>query len=124
MNNFKFRVWDKKNNKYLTDQSAITNDGLLIKETYYIDKFQVLNSDDYEIEYCTGYKDVDGKYLYVNDFVEFKLGLKMVRGRIIYDNFAFWVYEFRGGIMAFTQQKYISLGNYNENKEIASEKTK
>lgn len=110
-----FRVWDKKNNRYLSDQSAITNDGLLIKETYYVDKFQVLNSDDYEIEYCTGYKDIDGKYLYVNDYVEFKLGLKMVQARIIYEHFGFWLYEIRGGVMPFYKYDYKITGNsHNE----------
>ncbi len=109
-----FRVWDKKNNRYLSDRCAITNDGLLIKEIYYVDKFQVLNSDDYEVEYCTGYKDVDGKYLYVNDYIEFKLGLKMVQARIIYDHFAFRLAEIRGGYMEFTQQKYTLLGNRHE----------
>ena len=109
-----FRVWDKKNNRYLSDQSAITNDGLLIKETYYVDKFQVLNNDDYEIEYCTGYKDVDGKYLYVNDYVSFQLGLKIVRARIIFDHFSFKIAEIRGGYMDFNQQKYTLLGNCHE----------
>lgn len=110
-----FRVWDKKNNRYLSDQSAITNDGLLIKETYYVDKFQVLNNDDYEIEYCTGYKDVDGKYLYVNDYVSFQLGLKMIKGRIVFDNFRFWIYEVCGGCMEFNRHEYKVIGNYNKN---------
>lgn len=109
-----FRVWDKKNNRYLSDQSAITNDGLLIKETYYVDKFQVLNSEDYVIEYCTGYKTVDGTDIYVNDYVEYKLGLKMVRARILYDHFAFRLAEIRGGYIDFTQQKYTLLGNSHE----------
>ena len=112
-----FRVWDKKNNRYLSDQSAITNDGLLIKETYYVDKFQVLNSEDYVIEYCTGYKTVDGVDIYVNDYVEFKLGLKMVRARVTYDHFAFWVYEIRGGVMPFYKHDYKIIGNQNLNPD-------
>lgn len=112
-----FRVWDKKNNRYLSDQSAITNDGLLIKETYYVDKFQVLNSEDYVIEYCTGYKTVDGADIYVNDYVEFKLGLKMIRARVTYDHFAFWVYEIRGGVMPFYKHDYKIIGNQNLNPD-------
>lgn len=112
-----FRVWDKKNNRYLSDQSAITNDGLFIKETYYVDKFQVLNSEDYVIEYCTGYKTVDGTDIYVNDYVEFKLGLKMIRARVTYDHFAFWVYEIRGGVMPFYKHDYKIIGNQNLNPD-------
>lgn len=115
-----FRVWDKKNNKYLDLYSqAVTNMGeLLINDCSDLRYYQKVNNNDYEVEYCTGYKDIDGKYLYVNDYVSFQLGLKIVRARIIYDHFAFRLAEIRGGYMDFTQQKYTLLGNNNENPEI------
>ena len=111
-----FRVWDKKNNKYLhLNSQAVTNMGeLLIRDHSNLEQYQKVNNDDYEIEYCTGYKDVDGKYLYVNDYISFQLGLKIVRARIIYDHFAFRIAEIRGGYMDFTQQKYTLLGNSHE----------
>lgn len=112
-----FRVWDKKNNKYLDLYSqAVTNMGeLLINDCSDLRYYQKVNKNDYEIEYCTGYKDVDGKYLYVNDYVEYKLGLKMIKGRIVFDNFRFWIYEVCGGCMEFNRHKYKVIGNYNKN---------
>jgi len=111
-----FRVWDIKNKRYVQNcTQAITNRGkLIISDSDFYQHFTNTNQDDYVIEYCTGYKDVDGKYLYVNDYVEYKLGLKMVRARILYDYFAFRLAEIRGGYMDFTQQKYTLLGNSHE----------
>lgn len=111
-----FRVWDKKNNKYLDLYSqAVTNMGeLLINDCSDLRYYQKVNKNDYEIEYCTGYKDIDGKYLYVNDYVEFKLGLKMVQARIIYEHFGFWLYEIRGGVMPFYKYDYKITGNLHD----------
>ena len=112
-----FRVWDIKNKRYVQNcTQAITNRGkLIISDSYFYQHFTNTNQDDYVIEYCTGYKDVDGKYLYVNDYVEFKLGLKMVQARIIYDHFGFWLHEIRGGVMPFYKYDYKITGNlHNE----------
>jgi hypothetical protein len=114
----KFRVWDKKKNKYLDNSyaQAITNNGkLIIGDSDYYESFTNTNEDDYIVEYCTGYKSVNNEYIYVNDYVEYKLGLKMVRGRVVYDNFGYWIYEIRGGCMVFTQQQYTIIGNQNSN---------
>lgn len=112
-----FRVWDNKNNRYLNLLGqAITNMGeLLLSEDPSSRQYINANIDDYLIEYCTGYKDVDGKYLYVNDYVEFKLGLKMVQAKIVYEHFGFWLYEIRGGMMPFYKYNYKVTGNsHNE----------
>jgi hypothetical protein len=113
----KFRVWDIKNKKYVENcAKSITNHGkLLIGKTYFYDTFTNTNPEDYVVEYCTGYKSVDGTDIYVNDYVEFKLGLKMVRARVVYDHFAFWVYEIRGGVMTFHKHDYKIIGNLNTN---------
>jgi len=113
-----YRVRDKKNNRYSPkSQFAILDDGkLIITLGGYYEHFTNTNQDDYLVEYCTGYKDVDGKYLYVNDYVEFQLGLKRIRCRIIYDHFSFKLAEIRGGYMDFTQQKYTLIGNYHDSR--------
>ena len=111
----KFRVWDKKNNKYLPEsQFAILDNGkLIVTHSGYYEHFSNTNQDDYIVEYCTGYKSADGAYIYVNDYVEFKLGLKMIKARVVYDNFAYWIYEIRGGVMPFCQRDYKIIGNQN-----------
>ncbi len=114
----KFRVWDKKKNKYLDNSyaQAITNNGkLIIGDSDYYESFTNTNEDDYIVEYCTGFKSINNEDIYVNDYVEYKLGLKMVRGRVVYDHFAYYVAEIRGGYMQFTQQNYTIIGNYNTN---------
>lgn len=114
----KFRVWDKKKNKYLDNSyaQAITNNGkLIIGDSDYYESFTNTNEDDYIVEYCTGYKSINNEDIYVNDYVEYKLGLKMVRARVTFDHFSFWNVEICGGYMSFTQQKYTIIGNYNTN---------
>jgi len=113
-----FRVWDKKNNKYLQEsQFAILDNGkLIVTHSGYYEHFTNTNQDDYLVEYCTGYQDINGKYLYINDYVEYQLGLKRIRCRIIYDHFSFKLAEIRGGYMDFTQQKYTLVGNYHDSK--------
>jgi len=114
----KFRVWDKKKNIYLNNSyaQAITNNGkLIIGDSDYYTSFTNTNEDDYIVEYCTGYKSVNNEDIYVNDYVEYKLGLKMVRARVVFNHFAYYVAEIRGGYMPFTQQDYTIIGNYNTN---------
>ena len=113
----KFRVWDIKNKRYVQNcAQAITNRGkLIISDSYFYQHFTNTNQDDYVIEYCTDYKSSDGIDIYVNDYVEFKLGLKMVRARVVYDHFAFWVHEIRGGVMPFYKHDYKIIGNQNTN---------
>ena len=108
---YKFRVWDKTNKKYLNELvlQTITSDGRLL-----IDGKEV-SEDDYQVEPCTNFKSVDNQFIYVNDYIEFKLGLKMVRARVVYDNFGYWIYEIRGGCMVFNQQNYTIIGNQNTN---------
>ena len=110
-----FRIWDIKNKKYVDNCAvAISNrKTLLIGDGYLFNSLKEINPENYCIEYSTGYKDINGKDLYVNDYVEYQLGLKRIRCRIIYDNFAFRLAEIRGGYMDFTQQEYTLIGNQN-----------
>lgn len=110
-----FRIWDIKNKKYIQNcaQAISARGKLLIGDGYLINSLKEVDPSDYIIEYCTGFKSLNGEDLYVNDYIEFKLGLKMVRARIIYDHFSFKLAEIRGGYMDFTQQGYTLIGNQN-----------
>jgi hypothetical protein len=50
--------------------------------------------------------------------VEFPLGIKISRGKIIYDHFCFWLVEPQGGVLKFDQKQYTYLGNYNKNPDV------
>jgi hypothetical protein len=43
------------------------------------------------------------------------LGLKMIKGRVVFNCFRFWIYEVCGGCMGFNQHEYKVIGNYNKN---------
>lgn len=69
MNNdrFKFRVWDKENNKYEDDLYYEAGD----LQVACVNKiFEEYISDGYIIEQCTSLKDKNEKLIYENDYIE------------------------------------------------------
>ena len=85
MNNFKFRVWDKK----LQILETVSNIDLEFEEvTFYIDDDKDLETcrqfEDVEIMQSTGYKDKKGIEIFIGDIVKFP------------DLYGF--YDFEGGL--------------------------
>ena len=138
----KYRIWSKNAECY-THEPCYPGSSLHCTSNYYLDSDGKLvdfvttiggNKDDaskcdvdqeaYKIELCTGFKATNGEYLYVNDLVEFPLGIKTSKGKIIYDHFCFWIVEKQGGVLKFDQKPYTYLGNYNKNPEILTVPTK
>jgi hypothetical protein len=132
----KYRIWSKNAQCY-THEPCYPGSSLHCASNYYLDNDGNIvdfvttigsNQDDaskcdvdqkaYKIELCTGFKATNGEYLYVNDLVEFPLGIKTSKGKIIYDHFCFWIVEKQGGVLKFDQKPYTYLGNYNKNPEI------
>jgi hypothetical protein len=138
----KYRIWSKNSQCY-THEPCYPGSSLHCASNYYLDSDGNIvdfvttiggNQDDaskcdvdqeaYTIELCTGFKATNGEYLYVNDLVEFPLGIKTSKGKIIYDHFCFWIVEKQGGVLKFDQKPYTYLGNYNKNPEILKAPTK
>lgn len=76
MNQSKFRIWDKIDERYLGDNSLIDIGGhtFTFKADNFSDKFLVGHLEpkaDYEVivEKCTGEQDVDGTLIYEGDIV-------------------------------------------------------
>jgi uncharacterized phage protein (TIGR01671 family) len=110
--NFKYRVWNKIEKSYSHTGIFVNQNGEFADN---LQKYN-LNQDNYVIEPCTNFTDVDGKLLYENDIVEFYLSSfksRKIIGKIRYDLFGFFIYEKTGGIMHFTKQQYTLVGNSN-----------
>lgn len=129
MDRFKFRVWDKRLNRYLgrndPTQMLLENGNLA-----YLDdegmKF-------YEVESCTGLKDKNGELIYENDLIKCPSGIY----RIAVDDFGLWTAIYNNNPFeevgewsdmvkeyAFNQDniELEVLGNIHENADLLGEK--
>lgn len=112
MKEFKFRVFDKRNNTYL---SPVKVGNML---------WDALNSKDYILELCTGLKDKNGKDIYVGDIVSHdKFDLGICRYNEEWGVFMFHTNEDIDEAFTFYSAGYETenstvVGNINENKEL------
>lgn len=64
----KFRVWSKKSKRYTGNNASysIDDSGLLHVHTFG-QHYELGNTEDFEVEQCTGLKDKNGNLIYEND---------------------------------------------------------
>lgn len=126
---FKFRVWDKENNKMFTPPRhfnyCCVNGTIVCIESYcQIDGFYkkriIKEFDDAILMQCTGLKDKNGKLIYEGDIVKFKTELFGKPKQIIWDE-CYYILKDTYIIICNTEIKQFGLeviGNIYENKEL------
>ena len=139
---FRFRFWNKKENKYITEYERhdkeyggelyLSSKGYIVNfyeeyaEEYYID--YDFNSADIIAEQCTGIKDKNGKLIYEGDiikaFLPYGKETDTIKFPVCYKNGAFGnnFLNFFGPLANFSSRvKYEVLGNIHENPNLADE---
>ena len=117
-NDFKFRVWDIKNKKFLLEsQFAILGNGkLIVTPSGYYNHFTNSSRDEYVIHQYTTCRDSSNKEIYEGDFVEYTDGditrsgyINFIAGIFIFtyydDN-----YDIELGYLRTSNLKVIELG--------------
>ncbi len=112
---FKFRVWDKTNKKWLdTSELFLNSEGLLVRPD---DQGGYIFDDvDYDVIFCTGLKDKNGKLIYEGDILKGEFGnIEVVEwiGKRIDDEF-----EWTGFGLDYHSNESEIIGNIYENPEL------
>jgi uncharacterized phage protein (TIGR01671 family) len=124
---FKFRVWDKENKEYTTDSRIfLSPNGTVryIEDSYWYDNV----SEYYDVEFCTGLKDKNGKLIYEGDIVVqvYYNGLMGSKAIVKYGEFncsccdGVYGWYFDNGDIRLVEY-YEVIGNIHENGDLLNE---
>lgn len=127
-NRFRFRVWDKNGDSYISEKDDadflyLGENGKLTIGLYNddVDDITYLKEEDLIIEQCTGLKDKNGRLIYEGDVVS--CGHPDI-GYVKWKDGGFWVSGWNYVIPwnFFTTHKWEVLGNIHENQELLRRK--
>lgn len=68
---FRFRIWNKKNNEYITGLYLVGGTNMLFETVTHTCEFVTEND---VVEQCTGLKDANGDFIFENDVIKSKTG--------------------------------------------------
>lgn len=123
---FKFRVWVKTANSYISEKDDadilhLEENGKITVGLYNGDEEDILylKEEDLIIEQCTGLKDKNGRLIYEGDIV-FHRDKNVEIGKVEWDKGGFWVVCNKWVIPwnFFTPSRWEVVGNIHENPEL------
>lgn len=123
---FKFRVWNKPGNSYISakddaDFMYLEEEGNITVGLYDgdLEDMMYLKEEDLIIEWCTGLKDKNGRLIYEGDIV-FHRDKSVEIGKVEWDKGGFFVVCNKWVIPwnFFTPSRWEVVGNIHENKEL------
>ena len=115
---FNYRVWNKENKEYTTDSRIfLSPNGTVryIEDSYWYDNV----SEYYDVEFCTGLKDKNGKLIYEGDIIEDD-NTKSDRGVVFFDVYSarFMVKMYKYNQKVLIKKNVRVVGNiHEENKD-------
>ena len=123
---FKFRVWNKREDCYIgkpNPQPLLQANGLLA----YFTEATAKAMDFYDIEFCTGLKDKNGKLIYEGDIMEHRIYLGNPELYVVKwsESLNGWVYQEAKNSLKIsyilTEFTDSIIGNIHENPELLKE---
>ena len=103
-----YRVYDKKKNKFITDNIFLTPDGELVesKKSLFGGKLTFVDQNRYVYQKAIGLADKNGKEIYIGDHLEAKVAEnRTVRGLVIFaEELSAYI------ILCFDSDEYFTLG--------------
>jgi uncharacterized phage protein (TIGR01671 family) len=120
MNKFKFRVWHKTLEKFLSpDEWVISLDGELIFWFIGSDRIHKVPKDLYVIQQFTGLRDKNGKDIYEEDIVICIQEKQKYIGKVGFSGGSFWFYgETSFPLLQTYSEELKVIGNIFQNPEL------
>lgn len=114
MNNdrLKFRVWSKKSKRYTGNNASYSIDesGLLHVHIFG-QHYELGNTEDFEVEQCTGLRDENGNLIYEGDIIKCEIDIERELS-VVWDDGCFGVYvPTRDDFV-----KFYTLGNFTKHE--------
>ncbi len=117
----KYRVWDKKDLRWVSTNVVVDFSGVLFFSFGY--EIKIIDSERYDVQYFTGFKDEDGNEIYEGDILKMLWGSESLGEVYYYEDYGYFGFKGKQKF-DFTEtqgDEYDIIGNIHENPELLGE---